>query len=270
MRETRTSPASAKDDTRSAIWTAMPETSEWVVSISPVCRPGADAETQLARAVANGTRTRDRPGRPVEHDQEAVAHDLDFRAAESFQLATHGCVMSREQLAPAQIPQLGRAARGAGDIGEQHRREHPFGTRLRAGAGRELLDLVQGGVGISGPVQVVGAVELDELRVRNVLGEIPPERGRHVGVVAVEEHDGRCRDRGQDRADIQTSDQSLHRNRGTRADRAPRSRRASRCRKPSLAASLAATAVTQPGSPVPHQFANCAIRPSRMLGSQPA
>jgi hypothetical protein len=62
-------------------------------------------------------------------------------------------VVALEQLPPAAVPQLGRAD----DVGEEDRRQRPFGLGRAAAADEELLDLVEQAVEVAGKGQVIVA-----------------------------------------------------------------------------------------------------------------
>jgi hypothetical protein len=65
------------------------------------------------------------PARAVEGGEEAVAHRLHLAAAVVVELATHGGVVSLEQLAPGAIAELRRSFGRADDVGEEGRRQRP-------------------------------------------------------------------------------------------------------------------------------------------------
>src|SRR5206468_5668421 len=75
-------------------------------------------------------RAADRPGRPVEGREEAVAGRVDRAAAEANELAAHELMVALEQLAPSAIAERGGALTGADDVGEEHGSEHAVGLAL--------------------------------------------------------------------------------------------------------------------------------------------
>ena len=77
-----------------------------------------------------------------------------------------------EQVVPAEVAEFGGALGRADDVGENDCGEHTFGVEAAAGAGDELLDLVENRCGIARPVQRVGAGQLDVARPRDVFGEV--------------------------------------------------------------------------------------------------
>src|SRR5437764_1100376 len=81
---------------------------------------------------------------------------------------------SQVAAAPSTVAQLRRRARGVDDVGEYGRRQHPFGLRLGAGPGEELLHLAQRELGLLVPEAVVLPGELHEACVGHVLGEPAP------------------------------------------------------------------------------------------------
>lgn len=68
-------------------------------------------------------------------------------------------------------------------------------------AGEELLDLGQDPVRIAEPGQVVGAVDLEVPRARDVVGEVPTALHRNDVVAGVDDQGGHG-DRRQDRPDV--------------------------------------------------------------------
>ena len=59
------------------------------------------------------------------------------------QLTPHDRVMALQQVAPAAIPELRRRRGRPDDVGEEDRRERPFGLAGAPAAGEELLHLVE-------------------------------------------------------------------------------------------------------------------------------
>ena len=126
---------------------------------------------------------------PSKLSQEAVAQRLDLPAAEAPQRVAHAAPVALEHLAPALIAELGRGAGGVDDVREQHGREDAIGLGRVAGAGQELLHLVDQLLGALAPGQVVAAGQLDQLGVRQVLGEPAAVADVHEPVEAAVQHE---------------------------------------------------------------------------------
>ena len=97
-------------------------------------------------------------------------------------------VVGGESRRPRSSPSLRRALGGSDDVGEQHRRQHAVRRRGAALAGEERLDLVQH-PSASPANQHAVAVELDEPRVRDPLGDVRvrdrrARSGPHAGASA--------------------------------------------------------------------------------------
>jgi hypothetical protein len=84
------------------------------------------------------------------------------------------------------------------DIGEEDRSQDPIGLDLVATPRQELLDLVEDGVGIPDPGQVVITRKLDELRPGDVLGEVAPRFHRDGLITGSVQHQCWNAARGQD------------------------------------------------------------------------
>ena len=92
-------------------------------------------------------------------------------------------------------PSSAASLRRPDDVGEHHGREHPAWIEHRSNARHEILDLGNDRVLIARPDEVVGAGQLDVLRTRDVLGEVPPVRDAEAhGRLAVDDQ-GRDPDR---------------------------------------------------------------------------
>lgn len=94
--------------------------------------------------------------------------------------------MTRQQVAPCAVAQLGRAARRVHDVGEEHGREHAGRFRHRDVAREEALHRVEDLVTVD-EVGVVAPLELDVLGVRNRVGEHPREPDGEDLVAPVED-----------------------------------------------------------------------------------
>ncbi|HEY1440379.1 MAG TPA: hypothetical protein VGF65_05990, partial [Mycobacterium sp.] len=114
--------------------------------------------------------------------------------------ALRDVVVSVEQLSPAVVADADVCLRRRNDVGEQHRREHPVGRRLRRFAGEERSRLREQTFGV--PIPVECSVDLDELRRRDMRGEPTSDRDRHERVAQRMKDERRNRDRRQYAAHI--------------------------------------------------------------------
>src|SRR5919201_2142077 len=103
---------------------------------------GVEADPHLdpdvPESLADRRRAPDRPGRRVEHREEAVAGRLDLPAAVLLQLATDQLVVSIELVAPPSIADLRRALGRPDDVAEHHGGEDPVGSLDRGERRRRL------------------------------------------------------------------------------------------------------------------------------------
>ena len=83
-------------------------------------------------------------------------------------------VMALEQLAPAAVTEARGHLGRADDVGEEDRRQRPFGFMALTAADEELFDLVEEGVLVADRGQVIGAVKLHVARVRDLLRQVAP------------------------------------------------------------------------------------------------
>src|SRR5207245_2205715 len=88
-------------------------------------QPCAHLEPELTNVRDDRLRAADRPRRPVEAREEAVAGRVDLPAAIPHELLAHGTVMAHEQLAPGPVAKLDRTLARAGEVGAKHGREPP-------------------------------------------------------------------------------------------------------------------------------------------------
>ena len=161
------------------MWTAIPATSLADALALAGVDAGADRDAGAARALGDAERAADRPRRPVEGGEEAVAHRLDLVAAVGGELGADERVVGVEQLAPRAVADLGRALGRADDVGEQDGRQHPLGRAGGARAGDELLELVHERVGVVEEDDALAARQLDEAGAGHVVTD-------ELGVAAVD------------------------------------------------------------------------------------
>jgi hypothetical protein len=81
-------------------------------------------------------------------------------------------VMALKEVAPLTISQFDGSLSCTDNIREQYRGKHPVGFRAMSGTREELLDLIENGVHITGPWEVITPGELDVLRPGDALGHV--------------------------------------------------------------------------------------------------
>jgi hypothetical protein len=146
--------------------------------------PKTNLETERARRVADRDGARDRARRAVERGEEAVPRRAELSASEPAQLTTDEYVVLFEEVTPTTVAEIHGQLCRPDDVGEEDGREHPVERRMRSHAGQELLDLVEDGVLVAEPGQVVGTGELDDLRAEDPFAQIATElRHRFVGAM---------------------------------------------------------------------------------------
>src|SRR5438105_3122819 len=153
----------------------------------------------------------DRPCTPnrlcgtLEGGEEAVTERLYHPPPVALELCPRDVVMALHQRPPALVPEL-RGALGRGDdVGEEDRRERAVGIGPVAGAGEELLDLVDDRLPGPKPDEVVVTRENGELRPVDLLGEVAAQLDWD-GKVTLPVHDqGRRRDSRQCLAGVHQS-----------------------------------------------------------------
>ena len=202
MLETSTSPAPARAATRAPMWTAIPPTSSPISSLSPVCRPARISMPSVGDAVAGSRRAADRPRRPVERGEEAVAGRVDLVAAEALELAAHDewCASSRsrQRRSPSSAACSVEPTMSVNRTVASTR----SGSGAAADAGEELLDLVEQRVLVADPRQVVVAGQLDEAARRGSARRGSGRPRRNGAVAGAVEDERRHADRRQDVADV--------------------------------------------------------------------
>ncbi len=163
-------------------------------------------DTELAHAVDDLRGAFHGARRSVERREEPVAGGVDLGSAEAHERRPHLPVMGCEQLPPSRVADLGRALRRAHDVGEQDGREPPGGFGPGRRARHELLDRREHRLRLAGPRLPVAARQLDEGRVRDVLGEVAAALDLLHRVVGPMQDEGRNPDRRQQVAEIHLSE----------------------------------------------------------------
>ena len=141
----------------------------------------------------------------VEGGEQAVAGAFDDDAPVLFDGLSRGVVVLFEQRAPGSITDRRGAGGRVDDVGEEHRREHSvdFDFAVAGCAGDELGDRVDDRIVVTGEAaDVEVARDLDEVSIRDVLGEVSPVSDRDDRIAGAV-HDERRHAHGAERvADV--------------------------------------------------------------------
>src|SRR5512132_4289452 len=180
---------------------------------------GSDLQPEVADTFARRDRAPDRARGTVERREEAVPRGVDLAPAPPGELSTYHFVVSVEDRSPCPIPQPGRRLGRGHHVGEQHRREHAVRIGAPADTREELLDLVEEGIDVAGPHEVILARELHEPRPRDPVADVAPLVRLHVGVVRPVEQERRDPDRRQNVAYVDLRVHTHERGRSLRAGR---------------------------------------------------
>ncbi len=180
--ETSTSPGAASEAMRAPVCTAIPATFPSTSSHSPGVQSGPHLESELAHRLDDGAGTPDRPCRPVETGEEAIACGVHLPAAEARELAAHDRMVVLEQLTPGAIAERGSTLTRADNVGEKHGREDALRFGLLPSPslpdpGQEPLDLSDDRFAVSHPGKVISPGELD---VDGRLGSGLPQPARSL------------------------------------------------------------------------------------------
>jgi hypothetical protein len=163
--------------------------------------PGTHAEPGGGDVLRDGARAADRPRRPVERREEAVAGGVDLAAAKACEVAAHDLVVPLEQIAPAPVAQFAGAPGRSDDVGEQHGREHAIWFLRLANTRQELADLLHDVVPVD-PGEMCVARQLDVFRALDVPREPAGVLDVADFVVDTVHDQGRRVDRRDDVADV--------------------------------------------------------------------
>ena len=185
--ETSTSLGRARAATRAPIWTAIPPTFVAHQLDLAGMDPCADLEADRRHRVHDRGRATHGSRRSVEGREEPIARGVDLPAPVSTQLGAHQRVVPLEQLASRRGHRAGSRARVDPTMSVK---STVASTRSRSGGGRTPVrnSSTSSRIESASPEvrQVIDALELDELRARDVLGEIGGHGRRR----------GRCRPAG--------------------------------------------------------------------------
>ena len=114
-----------------------------MTSTSPVWTPALTCRPKSCTWAGDFLATPDGPRRPVEGREEPVAISADLSPSVAYKRFAHDAMVPRQQVPPLAITERGGALRRAGDVGKQHRGQHPVGGDMVTHAGQELLDVVE-------------------------------------------------------------------------------------------------------------------------------
>src|SRR5262245_54024320 len=162
----------------------------------------ADAHAVWTDRFADSAGAADRPSRAIERGEKPVARRIDLPAAKTLELLANEDVMLGEELAPPPVAQRRRLLGGTDDVGEEHRGEYAVRLGDVSDAGQEFLDLIQDGLRVATPRQVVDARELHVPGTVDVLGEVATEADIDSSVATAVQHEGRHPNRRQDVAHV--------------------------------------------------------------------
>lgn len=98
---------------------------------------------------------------------------------------------------------LGRAD----NVREQQRRQHPIRLGVMLHAGQKRLDLINDRIAVPMEGRMVDTRQLHELRVRDLLSQMPAPTDLHHPIAGAVQHQGWHADSGQHRPDI---DRQIH------------------------------------------------------------
>ena len=137
---------------------------------------GMDARSHLESEgsdfLADGSRAPHCPSRSVKGSQKAVAEVLDRPGAKLSELVLHDLIVASEKLVPPLVADFCCVRRGADDVGEQHRPEHPVGLRFMALSCQEELNLSRDGLPVACEEHVIRSQKLHVASVGQPLGQI--------------------------------------------------------------------------------------------------
>ena len=118
---------------------------------------------------------------------------------------------------PVAVADLRRPARRVDDVGEKHRREDPVVGHLGLVPGEELGDLLKRLTPRFDEVVDVAPRQLDVLRARYVVGDVPAQLGRYDWIVGVVDNESWHADCRKQRSHVQLGQVRQHEGDGPRA-----------------------------------------------------
>src|SRR5262245_57061229 len=161
---------------------------------------GAYLDTQRSDRLRDGLRALHPPNRPVERDEEAVAHGLYLSSAVPGDLGSDDHVVLAANVPPTGIAEGCRPRRGVDDVGVHDGRQHP--RELRLLDPKRFYDRRDVRNQIVERVDVVLTKQLDEPCPRSVLRDVPTLRHYLPAVTGAVQYQGRRLNRRQDVTDV--------------------------------------------------------------------
>lgn len=114
-------------------------------------------DPERAHTVGDRARTTNRACGPVEDRKKAITGGADLAATVTCKFATDEGVMIVQQVPPAAVAQASGLLSGSDYVGEHYGGQHTVGFRPSSNTGQKLLDLVNNGVRVAAPWDVIGA-----------------------------------------------------------------------------------------------------------------
>jgi hypothetical protein len=133
-----------------------------------------DIERECLNTLGDGLSGPDCASGSVERRQEAVTRRVDLSATAALQLSADDGVVTLQEVAPCAVAELDDACRGAHDVGEQDRGQHPVRLRAVPHPGEELLHLVEYRVLVADVRKIVATGQLDIGCAGDGFGEVTP------------------------------------------------------------------------------------------------
>ncbi len=125
-------------------------------------QPGPGREAEVPGRIGDRFGAADRAGRAVEGRDDPVAGQLERAAPEVAELAGGQGPEAVLEIGPAPVAEGDRLPDRVGDLAHQDGGQDMVGRRDRPRAGDEGLDLVDEGVGVTNPREVVAARQFDQ------------------------------------------------------------------------------------------------------------
>lgn len=150
-------------------------------------KPDPDVYVKQGGGTPDCVRTADGAGRAHEGSQKAIAGRSNLPSTKSVEVLVAKLVELIEDLAPPTVSSPSSSLSRLDDIGKHDRGKHPVEFGQFSRASEELLYLTKDGSGVAKEAKVVGSRDVDELRVRYVLGQIAGVGFSSHNIVAAEE-----------------------------------------------------------------------------------
>ena len=164
--------------------------------------PRAHVEPECPDPVAQRAGATDGSGRAVEGREKPVARRVDLAASEPAELPADDMVMAIQKVPSAAIPESRGPLGRAHDVGEEHGGKDAVWLWAVPDACQELLDLVDDGVAVLAPGQMIAPGKLHELGARNLLGHEAAGGGGEEPIAGAVQDERRYADRRQHVPDV--------------------------------------------------------------------